>query len=177
LVPGLFGNKQAQNMALSVAAMDASGAGRTLRGYADGVYRATVPGRFERRSFHGAPFVLDGAHNLDAAKVLAENMREAGLAGKRIVLLTGMVAGHEPAEFYRELASLVSSAHIAPLDFHRALAPEELAPRVAASIDSVTTHKNAKDALDATIDDAALDGTVLVTGSFYLVGEIGRLMA
>jgi len=176
LKPGLFGPKQAHNMALAVAAMDASGAGRTLKGYVDGAYKAFVPGRFERRSYQGVPFILDGAHNADAGRTLAENLREAGMQNKRIVLITGMVQGHDPGEFFSEFAPLISSAHISPIDFHRAVSPQELKETVKNFVPRTEAYNSPAEALAAAVDDAALDATILVTGSFYLVGEIGRLL-
>ncbi len=176
LEPGLLGVRQPHNMALAVAAMDASGAGRTLRGYADGCLRASVPGRYEKRTYRGVPFILDGAHNPDAARFLVESLRKYEPGVKRIVLLTGMVAGHDPADFFREFQGVVTSAHIAPIDFHRAVPPAELEPVVQSFIPRAESHETALEALTAALDDAALEGLVLVTGSFYLVGEIGRSM-
>src|ERR1044072_7239328 len=71
---GIKGAMQGHNMALAVAACDAAGATRTLRGLQNGVAQATIPGRFEVRQCRERTIILDGAHNPDAAQVLAESL-------------------------------------------------------------------------------------------------------
>lgn len=182
LVPGIPGAMQHHNMALAVAAIDAAGAGRTLRGYVDGCRNASIPGRFERMKFAGVNFIMDGAHNPEAAENLVQSLAdfEWRLASTdvkrptRIVLLTGMVAGHEPLDFYRVLAPKVATAHVVPIDTPRTLSPAVVADALRDSIAEVTAYDNMKAGLEAAIDDAGPDGLVLVTGSFYLVGDVGR---
>jgi len=172
LKPGIGGVKQPHNMALAVAALDAAGATRTLRGLQMGTRKAYVPGRFERLDNEGTKFLLDGAHNADAAIVLAQSLQEAGY--KKVVLLSGMVSGHDPIEFYRELAPLVTSAHFAPIDFHRAVEPLELKETAGSLFKASKWYPTLDDAINAAKEEAGHDGIVLVTGSFYLVGEVGR---
>jgi len=172
---GISGSKQPHNMALAVAALDAAGATRTLRGLQTGTRKAFVPGRFERFTYKGVKFVLDGAHNADAAHVLTESLQEGGyLDGRRIVLLTGMLSGHDPNEFYGEISEVVHSAHFAPIDFFRAVEPLALKEMAGGLFKESKWHPTVEDAIDAAVADAGDDGIVLVTGSFYLVGDVGR---
>lgn len=174
LRPGLTGTMQPHNMALAVAALDAAGATRTLRGLQDGARRAWAPGRFQRVRFEGRQFLLDGAHNLDSARVLAQSLRETGWADRRIVLLSGMVRGHDVQEFYAQISPLIKSAHFAPIDFHRAVEPIELKEVAGNLFESSTWYPTMDQALAASILDTASNDLILVTGSFYLVGEVGR---
>jgi dihydrofolate synthase/folylpolyglutamate synthase len=173
LTPGIQGVKQPHNMALAVAAMSLSGAMTTLGGLQRGAKDAFAPGRMQRVNALGRSWLLDGAHNREAATVLAQSL--AGMS-RQVVLLTGMVQGHEPEPLYKELAPLASQAIFVPIDFHRAVPPPELLEKAGRLFPS----SQAFNSLDAGIQEAMKatteEDTILVTGSFYLVGEVGRIL-
>jgi dihydrofolate synthase/folylpolyglutamate synthase len=175
LKPGLYGQMQVHNMALAVAAIDASGCPASETAIYKGVRHASLPGRFEHRVIHGRDVILDGAHNAEAATVLSQSLRDR-FPGRRIVMLTGMVAGHDSRRFYTPLAPIVDAVHIAPIDFHRAIAPSVVAESLVGLIDNVHVHDRLEQALEQTLSDAADGDLVVVTGSFYLIGELARLM-
>lgn len=175
---GIKGAMQRHNMALAVAAADAAGATRTLGGLQRGTALASIPGRFEIRKHQGRTVILDGAHNPDAARVLVDSLKSyLGADGlpilQKVVLLTGMVAGHDPASFYRSFQGLVDAAFAVPIDFHRSLPPQAVADALAEIIPDVQVADRATDGLSAALDSAGANGIVLVTGSFYLIGEVG----
>ncbi|HVL38675.1 MAG TPA: hypothetical protein VM328_04710, partial [Fimbriimonadaceae bacterium] len=117
------------------------------------------------------PFILDGAHNAEAALALAQTLR--AISPHKFVLLTGMVSGHEPESFYRPLLPLIAQAEVAPIDFHRAIPAGELAGRLR----RLGLHTRPHESVAAAVEAASAEGLpVLVTGSFYLVGEVGRLI-
>jgi dihydrofolate synthase / folylpolyglutamate synthase len=163
---------QPHNMSLAVAAMDAAGATRTLGGLERGARDARVPGRMQRVRALDRNWLLDGAHNRESAAVLAESINKIG----QVVMITGMVSGHEPKPLYEELAELVDHAIFAPIDFHRAVPPTDLA-QLAGSI--FPRHQSVS-SVDAAIQEALsrteTEDLILVTGSFYLVGEVGRVL-
>jgi dihydrofolate synthase/folylpolyglutamate synthase len=181
LRPGIPGAMQGHNLALAVAAMDAAGASRTLKGLVLGSARAVVPGRFQRVERLGRTWILDGAHNKDAAVVLVESLRNLFWkwpgdvkAKPRVVLVTNMVTGHEPADFYSVLAPMVDSAHVVPIDFPRAQPPEAVAETLASLGVPVAACGGLAEGVAAAIADTSDSDVILVTGSFYLVGELGR---
>lgn len=173
LVPGISGIMQPHNLALAVAAMSLSGATTTLGGLQRGARDAFAPGRMQRVAALDRNWLLDGAHNREAAKVLAES-----LAGERsrVILLTGMVEGHDPEPLYRELAPQVHEAFFAPIDFHRAVKPTALLERVGGLFPKSSAFATLDAAVHAVLDATTPNDLVLVTGSFYLVGEVGRLL-
>lgn len=176
LTPGMPGISQPHNLALAVAAIEAAGIEVSDEAMRLGAQRAKLPGRFERRVIKGVEVVLDGAHNTEAAKVLVRNMQRA-FPQQSAVLLTGMVEGHDPAGFYAVLSKVASSAHVSPIDFHRARKPEGLAEVIQAQGLPSASHGSAQEALDGALNDAVLTGKpLLVAGSFYLLGEIGPLL-
>ena len=80
--------------------------------------RAQVPRRMRSRAGRGAQHRGGGG---------VGGYPQRPFPGRRIVLVTGMVAGHDPARFYEPLAHLIDTAHVAPIQFHRALPPSDVA--------------------------------------------------
>lgn len=173
LMPGIPGAMQEHNLALAVGTMNAAGLTPTEGQARRGAQLAYAPGRFEQVSYRGTTVLLDGAHNPAAAKVLMDGLERVLGSGEQVTLVTNMVAGHDPADFYREIAPVVSSAHVVPIDFHRALPVEETGAAIRPLVPKVSTYERLGDGLDAAVDEGR---TVLVTGSFYLVGEVGKAL-
>lgn len=173
LKPGLIGEIQKHNLSLAVAAIDASGAYLDDASLQRGAIAASIPGRFQQVEVRGRTVLLDGAHNPDAAEVLAKSL-DAEFSGKKCILVTNMLAGHEPSEFYNVLRNRVASVHVVPIDFHRATPVEKMVGWLEPSFSRVVGYKTPMEGLFAAIDEATSDEVVLVTGSFYLVGELLR---
>lgn len=170
---GLPGTMQPHNAALAIASVAAAGALHKPDAVREAIAATYLPGRFQVESVGDRTVVLDGAHNAQAARHLAATLRQEGLSD--CVLLVGMLRGHDPAEFIGPLAPLVREAHVGPIDFHRTYEPAELAAAFAERV-VATAHASASDAWQAACDTAGAGGVVLASGSFYWVGEIGRLL-
>ncbi len=175
LIPGIKGVAQPLNMALAVAAIDAAGATRTLKGLTDGVERASIPGRFEERRIGGKAVIFDGAHNAEAAEVLAQTL-EHYYRGRRGRIVLGMVHGHSAENFLRPLAGWLGAAYVTAIDYARTQMPEDLAAFTRAAGIPTLEFEHASAAFQAALRDCGDDEFVLVTGSFYLVGEVGRTL-
>jgi dihydrofolate synthase/folylpolyglutamate synthase len=201
LVPKLRGSMQEHNLALAVAAMDAAGAIEDPSNLAASLENVRLPGRFEVAEHQGQRVVLDGAHNPNAGEnlvaslfidehpgealtqyanparfkeALADWVRERK-ESPRIVLLTGMVTGHEPEPFYRYIAPLVKDGVVCPVSFERSRDATELREEIAPLFEApLEVQTNTRDALARTCDLAGPDDLVLVTGSFFVVGEVGN---
>lgn len=173
LAPGIQGVMQPHNMALAVAAMDASGATRTLGGLQRGAKDAFAPGRMQCVRALDRNWLLDGAHNRESADVLERSLVNER---RRIILLAGMLQGHDPAPFFEILAPAVDTAVFAPIDFHRAMSPDDLLGKVGSLFPSALSRPTLDQAVQAALETATAEDLILVTGSFYLVGEVGRLL-
>lgn len=174
--PGIAGSMQRHNMALAVAAMDAAGATRTLGGLQRGARDASIPGRMQRIRREGREWLLDGAHNRESAKVLAESMKAAGDGDRKVTLITGMVMGHASAPLYEELKDVVDSVIFTPIDFHRAVSPEELNREAGSIFRESRVASSVDEAIHLAMERTGASDLILVTGSFYLVGEVGRAL-
>ncbi len=116
--------------------------------------------------------VLDVAHNIQAAEVLRDNLRER--SGKGAVLAVfAMLADKDVAGVIQVLDPDVGSWYLVELSGSRSRTTEELeaALREAGSGSRARRFASVKDGLQAAMGDAGRDDRVLVFGSFLTVGE------
>jgi dihydrofolate synthase/folylpolyglutamate synthase len=175
LKPGIPGAAQEHNLSLAVAAMDAAGAITNERALQKGAMLASIPGRFQVLTYRGQTVVLDGAHNPDAARVLAKSLDDQFPTAK-VHLVTNMLAGHEPASFYEILKDRVKSTSVVPVDFHRSTPVDKMVAHLANLLPQVQPFQTPLEGLNNAAEEAQADEIVLVTGSFYLVGELLRVL-
>lgn len=170
LTPGILGVRQPENMALALGAMVACGAlptGADPELVKEGVLRARAPGRMEMRSFDGLPVILDGAHNGEAAEVLGRNLLAQEMP--KVSLVMAMLRGHDPRRFVQLLCKSVEleAILIVPVGVPRSLTVEELQTELG-DLPQVHACHTVEEALQLA---APLGSPIVVTGSFYLLGE------
>lgn len=139
-----------------------------------GLARCTLPGRMEvTKLTNQRVLVRDGAHNGMAAQSLLGPVdaiyRRENL--KRILFVTGMLSGHDPDEVLSLFAAKAAHVYCSQPDWKRALPKEQVAEVARRYCSSVTMHPTVRDALQAALDDSRAGDLILVTGSFYTVGE------
>lgn len=172
LEPGFRGARAPHNLAVAIAALIAGGCELEDDAVRQGAAQAALPGRMQSVFWNGVEVLLDGAHNYDAARVLAEGLAMR-YSGRRVALVLGMTRGHDPRQFLTALDQ-VDTVHVAPIAFHRALAPGDIVAELKGRC--VTVHPSVRSALEAAALEAGGSGLVVVTGSFYLVGEAGTVL-
>lgn len=173
LRPGLAGRFQHINAATAVASISA------LKRYEvripepavrAGVANAYIPGRLE--VLQDRPrLVIDGAHNPDAARILAESLRES-FACKRLILVVGMLSTHSADGFLSEIAPMASKVICTQPRWHLAQPAETLARAAANYCKDIEVIPDIQDAVRRGLDAADADDLVVVTGSFYTIGEV-----
>jgi dihydrofolate synthase/folylpolyglutamate synthase len=167
---GLAGPHQRWNAAMAVEALRAAGFDFDEEVIARGLREVQWPARFQKVS----GCIIDGAHNIDAARVLAQTWSEQ-FPDDKAEIIFGAVAGKDTAAVLRELAPIAASWHFTGLESPRALTPEalwEIWNGLGLEARAVTTHVRVVDALKAVKPEAR----VLIAGSLYLAGEALALM-
>ena len=166
---------QARNAAVAAAALDrlaAIGFAVTAAHIASGFAKARYPGRFEQ--VQDSPLVLlDGAHNPQKMAALLDSVR--AVARRRpLVVLAASSGARAPGPLLASLRGTASSLVATRLDLYgKATVPaEEIAEAAEDAGIPAKVEADPMAALDAAMDAAGPDGTVLVTGSLYLVGQI-----
>lgn len=170
----LIGRHQADNAAAAVLAVEnlaPAGVQVEPSHVRAGLAEVRWPGRLEivkRRPF----VVLDGAHNTDSARRLAQALR-ATFSPRRTLLVAGLNADKDLTGFARALTEglpdidvIATRATIA-----RAVEPSHVAQAFAEAGASVRTAPTVSAAVDEALDEAAEADLICVTGSLYVVAE------
>ncbi|SNR45789.1 dihydropteroate synthase [Halorubrum vacuolatum] len=175
----LVGTHQATNAAVAVAlarrTVDALGGnaadsdGRVdERAVADGLARATWPGRFEVISTDPL-VILDGAHNPAACETVAGTLAEYDYDALHLVY-----AAMHDKDHAGTIGALPTAASVVTCrtNTDRAEDPAVLAAAARrAGFPDVTAGEGVADALDRALDRADADDCVLLFGSLYAVAE------
>ena len=170
-VPG-HGAHQGDNAALAIAAVEAFFA-RPLDEavVAEAFERVRLPGRVEVAA-RNPLVVLDGAHNAEAAGVLAETIEDDFALQGRKIFVVGVLAGRNPEAFLEEVGARDADLLVACTPrWARALPAADLGA-VAERLDIPTeVVPDVAAAVRRARQVAEEDDVVVVTGSFYVVGE------
>jgi dihydrofolate synthase/folylpolyglutamate synthase len=121
------------------------------------------------------PLVLDAAHTPLATARLLESFRELFPDGG--VLLFGSVAGKRPQEMARILAPAFAHIVITTPGTFKESDPEDLLRIFASESPGAELESDPARALDRALELSQGRLPVLVTGSFYLLGEIKNALA
>ena len=170
---GLYGRIQHINAACAIGALEewSSASGGLLRQNAvlAGLSAVSLPGRME--IVHCNPAVImDGAHNGMSAKALAEEIRR--MHYRKLLLVLGMVSGHDPAEVVEALAPLAERVYATQPTWIRGLPAERIAAAVRMVNVPVEVVTPPAEAARLAFFEAQENDLVLVTGSFYTVGDV-----
>lgn len=135
--------------------------------------RLRLPGRFEQRPLDGerGALVLDVAHNVEAARTLADNLRAPGPGAVTVVL--GMLSDKPAAGFAAALAPIARAFYLGGLPPPRGLPAPELASRIGDVGVPVHACSDVVEAFRRAAADRA-GGQVLVTGSFLTVAAVAE---
>jgi dihydrofolate synthase/folylpolyglutamate synthase len=170
--PALAGVVQVGNAATALAALRSLSPRLVLerseieRGLRD----ARLPGRFQRiRAPAGFEWVLDVAHNPQAAAALAGNLARWP-AGGRTIAVCGMLADKDVAGVLAPVRGHVDRWFAATTDGARGLADAELAERAGAIGLEMTPGGSVAEAMRNAAAEARKGDRVVVFGSFHTVG-------
>ena len=179
----LRGRFQHANAALAVHALDYAGIDLAPKAIADGLAAAYAPGRLETVRTANPAIVLDVAHNELAGGVLRDALiDDFGAAVRPIILVVGMSRGHDPVELIGTLldvshvgAALRPVLLIATAPGFRPRPAEDVAAAArfhgCANVEMCGSVTGAVSRAIAYCRDLK-DPLIVVTGSFYTVGEL-----
>jgi dihydrofolate synthase/folylpolyglutamate synthase len=168
--PALRGKVQLRNAAAALCALE------TLRDRLPlamqearrGLAEVSLPGRFQ--VLPGRPqIILDVAHNVEAARTLADNLAASAFAPETIAVC-GMLRDKDIAGVLREMAPRITRWHLASLPGARGTTAEILESNLGGGksrkFDSVSA------AFAAALGSAGENDKIVVFGSFLTVGEV-----
>lgn len=136
-----------------------------------GLKSVTWPGRLEMIKEH-PPVLIDGAHNPPAAEVLSAYLRKLlGVKYSRIIMVIGVMADKDIEGILKPLLPLATEIIFASPAYGRAASAKRLVD-VAASLGYASkSTETVADALHKAEDLYKAGDLIVVTGSFYTMGE------
>ncbi len=135
-----------------------------------GIEKSVMPARMEL--IKKKPVViLDGGHNEGCANALCSFVKKH-LAGKRIVMVSSMMADKDYQSYLRIVAPLADTFIATKADVPRALSSSELCENAKAFCKDCYDISDPQKAVAAARNILQPDDALIVCGSFYLAGEI-----
>lgn len=172
----LAGEHQIRNAVLAVTALKELEKSGYLVGESElraGLLKTKWEGRFSVVS--KAPvFIIDGAHNTDAAAVLKKSL-EMYFTNRRIFYIMGIFKDKEYEEIVR--ITVPGAAHIMTVQTpgnNRALDADELTKVIRKYNPSVETVRNIDKAVNKSLEMAGKDDVIIAFGSLSFLGEITK---
>ncbi len=133
---------------------------------AEGLANVHWAGRGQTFENESQRLLIDAAHNPAGAESLCQ-MLEGKITGQRPTFLIGMLADKNWESFVDKILSVADRVVCVPVGSERALSPCQLAEECRRHCTHVIEAKSLEEGLEKVKDDPF----VVVTGSFYLVGE------
>ncbi|WGJ14278.1 bifunctional folylpolyglutamate synthase/dihydrofolate synthase [Methylocapsa sp. D3K7] len=181
--PHLIGRHQHQNAATAIAALRAIEPHLAASAFEDGVIGAQWPARLQNLAKghvgtiapEGSEIWLDGGHNEDAGRVLAQSMAE--LEDKRqrpLVIICGSLASKDTGAFLRAFKGLAQEVVAVPVNADQYAKPAaEVAAAATANGIPAASCGSVKAALAyLAARNWPAPPRILIAGSLYLAGEV-----
>ena len=172
LKTGLLGNHQVQNAALALAACEILARKKAelpIKSIRSGLLKMRWPGRLEIVSQD--PFILlDGAHNLTAARNLAQFLSR-NLEKKDITLVIGMLDDKPYKAILRSLVHISKRVILTRPKIDRGLPTQTLKIATRGMASKVKIIPAVEKAVQHAVTTAGPKDAVCIAGSLYVVGE------
>ncbi|MFQ5904973.1 MAG: bifunctional folylpolyglutamate synthase/dihydrofolate synthase [bacterium] len=162
----LLGEHQIENAATAYLALRTLGEDVVPEGFS----RVSLKGRLQ--IVEQEPLVvLDAAHNAHSAGVLATSIKNL-FPGRKVTAVVSMLKKKDHDGFARHLSTAIDHVYVTRVDSPRSMAPEALASSFQGLVNSVDVLQDSAQAFKKARESVRVQGLVLVTGSFYLVGRV-----
>jgi len=169
---GLRGDFQVENAAMVLATcelLNRQSAGLERESAVDGLKENRWPGRLEIISERPL-IILDGAHNLMAARNLKKYMAKE-LADRHITLVVGILDDKPYKMILKDLAAHADRIIVTRPRIDRALSPESLFPEAGKLAPEIEMMPDVASAVQRAVEMADPQNVVVIAGSLYVVGE------
>ena len=139
-----------------------------------GINKAELPGRFEIISKHDTNFVFDGAHTPVSIKRLLESWNS--IFKRKGILIFGSVADKNPTEMAILLAPYFDRIIISTPGTFKESYPEDVYRIFKEFSNNVQLINDPVEAYKLALKLSNKERPILVTGSFYMISEIRKLV-
>lgn len=177
----LIGDMQAENAAMAALAVRKLLPNLSEDIIEKGLAKAVLPGRFEVvgnvKGYEGIPeLVLDGAHTLNSIKFTLNTFKKL-YEGKKVNLLFACAADKDIKDISIQFKDKFDNVFVTkPGNIKKSDINAEIQAFKNAGI-NFTAEKDYKKAISIALQKSAEDGAILlVTGSFYLLAEVKKIL-
>jgi dihydrofolate synthase / folylpolyglutamate synthase len=182
--PRLYGRHQFENAGLAIAGLRAAGAFKLpVQAFESGMSNAEWPARMQRLSQgrlvalapEGSELWLDGGHNADGGRAIADALADLEERVSRpLVLVVAMLATKDCVGFLNNFTGLALRVVAVPVPNQEKSLPPETVADIARSVGIPAESNTDVRAAFAAIGgfDLAPPPRILMTGSLYLAGEV-----
>ncbi len=179
------GHYQLYNICMAIRACEIlrkSGLPVSADSVRNGLCNLELEGRLERVS-ESPPIFLDGAHNPVAAGSLADCVRDL-FPDKNIFLIAGIMGDKDVREILEPLLQIADSIVLTKPSYDRSASPEKLRDLARNIVNKWTTGSpsliestnTVAEALDFANSRCDENSIILITGSFYTIGETKEVL-
>ncbi len=173
--PSLRGAHQGRNAAIAIAVLEQLDSqwqkldrGRIVHS----LERTRWPGRLEVISER--PLVLvDGAHNTEGARALSAYVKD--YVPKPLILVFAVMRDKKVEDLANILFPLAERVILTKFPYHKAAKPEDILEKAQDFQDRICFEPDVGRAVKIALKEASMEGTVLVAGSLFLVGELKKI--
>ncbi len=168
----LLGARQGQNAALARAAIESSGLKVSEPAWRKGLATVSWRGRFEIVKLGKKTLIVDGGHNPEAARALAETWKFSPFSAKPALWILGIMKDKDIAGVLSPLAPFLRDVVVVNFPSPRASAPLDLARyvRAAAPKARINIAHDPATAIAEWRRDANSPEIAICAGSLYLAG-------
>ncbi len=163
----LRGEHQKRNAALAIAAIQAANIHLDEKAIVHGLASIEWPARFQKWDERT---IIDGAHNPDAARILAQTWREV-FGDQKATLVLAVLSDKDLRSICEALVPIAASVLLPTIRSERAAAPAELAKLLSIITPSLPCSITSSIA-DALTLARANPNPILITGSLHFAGEV-----
>jgi dihydrofolate synthase / folylpolyglutamate synthase len=176
---GLRGEHQVDNAAVALAACEllaqSKSAAISETAIRQGLLQTRWPGRLEVIP-HSPEIILDGAHNLMSARILAHHLVKHYPKGN-ITLVVGILDDKPCQTILKDLIAPCAKVVVTQPNIDRAIPAAKLAALAKPFAPYMETVPNVAQAVQRALEISAKDDVVCVAGSLYVVGEAKTALA
>ncbi len=169
----LLGDHQLHNAAVVLSVADVlirKGWNISEEHIREGIRDVSWPGRFDIMRKQPL-FIIDGGHNPQCIEALVKNIEDY-LEGRRVIVLTGVLADKDYADMYRPVMPLVQEFVCITPPNPRKLEAPLLAQYLQEAGARACACGSIPDGVRTAMEKAGKDGVVLCFGSLYSIGAI-----
>jgi len=138
-----------------------------------GLKNTRWPGRMEVLK-RNPLFIIDGAHNIQGIKVLAENLNRFNY--KRLILGIGILKDKEVEPMVKALVDKADEVVVTEANIYRKMDATDLEKIVNKYNPHTHVQDNIKEAVSKAYELAGKEDLILFTGSLYLIGDIRKIV-